>query len=392
MLFVTFHGTIGNIYGFDETKPGSKPIENLLEIPSSQLSELRGMLFANGFLYVVNGSKTVSNILCCTPDPNHKYHYMQKSVFISNALPAVNHPFDIAFRDGPNQTQIWYVSDQDSNVVATFTSPSPYDSASAGRCEYLSALLTALQNAKSPLAGPGFLEASFIPTSLVGAEIPEQTTVAPSWGGLTPIFNPPNSTGSVSEKKHEKQKVQNSVRGVALSEGVLYVADEGGSAVRMYDAATGVPLGSTALDRPVHLVVHSGNLYVTSGDSIFCGSCVTLPATIPAVPASDQFSGVSALPPYPAPPSGYTNSVTLTMKDLKLGLPRGSGPSGFAFDTFGNLYIGLRKSQQICAFAPNTNPKKGDNPFTPSSKNPIFTLKDGPEFLLWMENQSTLKT
>jgi hypothetical protein len=387
MLFVTFHGKIGNIYGFDETKPGSKPIKDLLEISSSQLSELRGMLLANGFLYVVNGGKTVSNVLCCAPDPKNKNHFTQKTVFIANTLPAVNHPFDITFQEGPNQTQIWYVSDQDSNVVATFTSQSPFDSTTPGSSSYLSALLTALQNANSPLADPGFLEGTFIPTSIVGAEIPEQTLVDPLWGGLTPVFNPPNAEQDASEKKPKKQKVQNSVRGVAFSNGVLYVADEGGGAVRMYDAATGVPLGSTALKSPVHLLVHSGNLYVTSGDSIYCGACVSLPTNIPAVPASGQFSGVPAPPPYPAPPSGYTNSVTLSLSDLNLGLPKGSGPSGFAFDTSGNLYVALRKLQQILAFSPNTHVKKGSSPFSPSSKNPIFALQDDPEFLLWMANQ-----
>ena len=67
MLFVTFHETIPNIYGYDETNPGSDPIQDLLE-PNpqiSQLSELRGMLLANGFLYVVNGGKSVSNVVCC---------------------------------------------------------------------------------------------------------------------------------------------------------------------------------------------------------------------------------------------------------------------------------------------------------------------------------------
>jgi hypothetical protein len=387
MLLVTFHETIANIYGYNETQPGSAPTENLIESPA-QLSELRGMLLANGFLYVVNGGKSVSNVLCCAPDTSKQNYYTQQSVFIPDST-TVNHPFALAFQSsGSGKPQTWYVSDQDSNVVAVYTSQSPYSSTAASSSPYLSALLTALQNANSSLASPGFLAASFIPTASVGAEIPAQTTVAPPWGGLTPVIDSSDSAedeqDKSSDKKSKKSKVQNSVRGLALSNSVLYVADEGGNAVRMYDAATGVPLGSTTISGPVHLLVRNGNLYVNSGDSIYCGTCVSLPATIPALPALDQFSS-AAPPPYPAPPSGYTNSVTLTLTDLNLGLPKGSGPSGFAFDSSGNLYVALRKLSQIYAFSPN---QSGGNPFTPSANNPIFTLGDEPEFLLWIENAS----
>jgi hypothetical protein len=100
MLLVTFHEILNNIFGYDEKNISSAPLENLLEIPSSQLSELRGMLFANGFLYVVNGGKSVSNVLCCAPDPNKANFYIQKSVFLSDTLPAVNHPFGLTFQTG----------------------------------------------------------------------------------------------------------------------------------------------------------------------------------------------------------------------------------------------------------------------------------------------------
>jgi hypothetical protein len=202
---------------------------------------------------------------------------------------------------------------------------------------------------------------------------------------VTPILNPPDSaetvSGKSSHKKPPKQKVQNSVRGVALNDGVLYVADEGGNAVRMFDAATGVPLGATTIEGPVHLLVQGNNLYVTSGNSIYCGPCVSLPSTIPALPATDQFSSKNPPPPYPAPPSGYTNSVTLTLKDLNLDLPSGAGPAGFAFDTSGNLFVAARKTSAIYAFSPTS--------FAPWSNDPIFSnLGDEPEFLLWVPDPS----
>jgi hypothetical protein len=206
--------------------------------------------------------------------------------------------------------------------------------------------------------------------------------VDPLWGGLTPAF----SSADDATKK-QKQKVQNSVRGVVCYNNVLYVADEGGSAVRMYDPGTGVPFGSTPVSGPVHLVQQNGVLYVTTSKTVLYGNCVTPPANLPPLPTPNQFAGAPP-PPYPAPPSGYTNSVTLTLKDLGLNLPSGFGPSGLAFDSSGNLYVSGRLSNQIYGYSPATgiNPP---SPFVPFSNNPIFEkLPDQPEFLLWVPDQS----
>jgi hypothetical protein len=117
------------------------------------------------------------------------------------------------------------------------------------------------------------------------------------------------------------------------------------------------------------------------------GNCVTPPANLPALPTPNQFAGAPP-PPYPPLPSGYTNSVTLTLSDLGLNLPSGFGPSGLAFDSSGNLYVAGRLSNQIYGYSPATgvNPP---SPFAPFSNNPIFSkLPDQPEFLLWVADQS----
>jgi hypothetical protein len=393
MLFVTFHETIPTIYGYDEQNPTSPANQNVLTPDAAvQLSELRGMLLANGFLYVVNGGKSTSNIVCYALSST-PYEYTYQSVF-TPSIGAITHPFDCTFRSvGSPIVEYWYVPNQDSNVVSVLVSETPYTSSTpTSATAYLAALQTALQNAKSPIGNLGFLTSTFVPTALVGAEIPQQITVDPLWGGLTPVFGSsdaePAASAEDDAKKKKKLKVQNSVRGVVCSNNVLYVADEGGSAVRMYDPGTGVPLGSTPVSGPVHLVQQNGVLYVTTSKTVLYGNCVTPPANLPPLPTANQFAGVPVPPPYPAPPSGYTNSVTLTLQDLGLNLPSGFGPSGLAFDSSGNLYVAGRLSNQIYGYSPATgvNPP---SPFVPFSNNPIFSnLPDQPEFLLWVPDQS----
>jgi hypothetical protein len=395
MLFVTFHETIDTIYGYDEKNLTSPANQNVLTPSNSvQLSELRGMLLANGFLYVVNGGKSTSCILCYAPSST-PYQYTYQSVFTPTpSLAAVSHPFDCTFRGvGSPIVEYWYVPNQDTNVVSVLASQTPYTSSTpTSATAYLAAFETALQNAKSPIANLGFLTSTFVPTALVGAEIPQQITVDPLWGGLTPVFSSsdaePAASGGDDAKKKKKLKVQNSVRGVVCYNNVLYVADEGGSAVRMYDPGAGVPLGSTPVSGPVHLVQQNGVLYVTTSKTVLYGNCVTAPTNLPPLPTPNQFAGMPVPPPYPAPPSGYTNSVSLTLKDLGLNLPSGFGPSGLAFDASGNLYVAGRLSNQIYGYSPATgvNPQ---SPFVPFSNNPIFSnLPDQPEFLLWVPDQS----
>jgi hypothetical protein len=189
---------------------------------------------------------------------------------------------------GPPIVEYWYVPNQDSNIVSVLASGTPYTASTpTSATAYLAALQTALQNAKSPISNLGFLTSTFVPTAVVGAEIPQQITVDPSWGGLTPVFSSSDAEPDDAKKK-KKLKVQNSVRGVVYYNNVLYVADEGGSAVRMYNPATGVPLGSTPVSSPVHLVQQNGVLYVTSGNTVLYGNCVTAPTNLPPLPTPNS--------------------------------------------------------------------------------------------------------
>src|ERR1700674_5748053 len=97
MLFVTFHETIATIYGYDEKNPTNPALTKVL-MPSTsvQLSELRGMVLANGFLYVVNGGKSTSNIVCYAPSGT-PYQYTYQGVFTPGGA-TMSHPFDCTFR------------------------------------------------------------------------------------------------------------------------------------------------------------------------------------------------------------------------------------------------------------------------------------------------------
>jgi hypothetical protein len=395
MLLVTFHGgtttsratksgPVNNVWAYDETNPTSPPTQNILNPGSETLQELRGLTLANGYIYVVNGSKDTSNVLCFSPVTGESLQYSFESVFVASSS-AIKHPFSCTYSSPSGSSQLWYVSDQDSNIVAVLSSSSPYTSASAANCsssQYLTALQTALANAESPIAGAGYLPGTFIPTAQVAAEIPPQIVVAPGWGGLSCTLTSSEDDESESESKKDKdhgkgskskQKVQNSVRDVIIANRVLYVADEAGNAVRMYDAGTGVPLGSTAIPSPIHFAVRNGNLYVGSGDSVYSGALVSEPTSLPALPSATQFSSQNPPLPYPAPPSGYTGSVTLGLTNLKLNIPSGSAVSGITFDDSGNMYLALRKGQAIYQFPPDQ--AKG---------NPLFSgLPDQPEFVLW---------
>ncbi|MDQ2774933.1 MAG: hypothetical protein M3Y57_08445 [Acidobacteriota bacterium] len=236
--------------------------------------------------------------------------------------------------------------------MAMVVSSEPYRTTQSGNgteSPFLLALQAALQQAHSPIGNAGLLPGAFVPTAEIGGEIPNQIIVAPEWGGLSCTLSSLDEEGSGTDNEHQKpkQKVQNSVRDLVIANGVLYVADETGNAVRMYDPVTGVPWGSAEISSPIHLAVQNGNIYVGSQGSVFSGPLVAPPQNRPLSPTPNQFAGGSVPPPYPAPPSNYTNSVALTLRDLNLTIPKDSAVSGMTFDDSGNLYVALRNKKAV---------------------------------------------
>src|SRR4051812_49257998 len=113
MLFVSFHKTISNVYAFDDN--GNLLSSAILDAGGQSLDEIRGLYLGSGLLYVANGGKDASNILCYQAASATSYTYL--STFIAKGMPnSIDHPFAVAF-DGSGGC---YVSNQDTNVVASF--------------------------------------------------------------------------------------------------------------------------------------------------------------------------------------------------------------------------------------------------------------------------------
>jgi len=211
-----------------------------------QLSELRGMVLANDCLYVANGSKKTSNILCFQGSGTT---YNLVSTFVCGNLNSVDHPFSLAF-DGLGHC---FVSNQDTNVVAVFNVGASGETTTPGP---IASYLTGLN-----LTGT-FLDATFV-ASKVGSlpNVPPTPPLAKSQGGLDVT-----TTGTGAS-----EKVQNSVRDLAIANGILFVVDEPGGCVRMYDPSTGTYQGKStgALKSPTHLLVQGTTMYVTAGSDIW---------------------------------------------------------------------------------------------------------------------------
>src|SRR5262249_54093868 len=174
-----------------------------------------------------NGGKHVSNVLSYDQVTGATPSFANPQVFVPSSH-TIDHPFGITWM-GPatsGGTQTWWVSNQDSNVVALVTATSPYRQAEALPASgpsgaYLLALLTAL-NHQEPAKHdePTPWPATFLPGSFIGSRcnkppLPEVSTVAKHWGGLSAEIVP-NSTDAANKSK---PKVQNSVRGVVFDGG-----------------------------------------------------------------------------------------------------------------------------------------------------------------------------
>ncbi len=328
MWYISFHGgsnAINNILVYhDSGKQHSQP--NVLPTGGfdPELKELRGFLINENLLYVVNGYKEYNQILLYIKDGNSGYAF--KEVFASNdMINSILHPYDLTFDTLGN----CYVSSQDTNVV------------------------TGLQGTNSPLGVAFYLQEEYPPPNIFLAG----TIVASSMGELpnTPTPYPPDVPTpqglDVNFTDSTDSRVAHSVRGVLFFNGFLYVADEPGNSVNIYDSKTGKLHGQIMgdnLSAPVQLLLSetTGVLYIgsTGTDSVL------------SYDLSQETPSETVVP---------NTFIDGKVKHI----------SGMDFDADGNFYAAERKAKKIKMFPPDGSGK---------GKDFIKDLPDNPEFIRYV--------
>jgi hypothetical protein len=281
-----------------------------------QLHIARGFAQVGDDLYVASAWRRDSHV--ARYRRNGDTFRFTEVVVTSKHVPAMVHPFDVELGDDGRL----YVSSQDTNTV-----------------------LVLLPGTRKPAPVASHLRKSF-PT---GAFLPG-TLVASSQGRLPeccdhPPLDVPSPQGlNVVLDVHGRPR--HSVRGLIVYRGNLYVADEAGDVVKIFEIESGrlvARIKGSKLSKPVHLVLHDDTLYIGAAGS---GSILAYDVSKVA-------------------PSGKLKAHVVIDGKLK-------APSGFAIGPDGDLYVAERFDQRVRRFSINGK-KKGTF---------IEGLPDMPEFLV----------
>jgi sugar lactone lactonase YvrE len=143
------------------------------------------------------------------------------------------------------------------------------------------------------------------------------------------------------------------VRGIIVHRDHLYVADEAGDAVKVFEVKTGrlvARIRGRKLTKPVHLILNGDTLYIGAAGT---GSILAYDIPVEA-------------------PRGKLKARTIIDGKLK-------APSGFAIGPDGDLYVAERLKQRVKRFSAKGK-KKGTF---------IDGLPDMPEFLVHVPDRAT---
>jgi hypothetical protein len=314
MFYISYHGGSDGINNIESYDKSGKLQGDVLEVSASApLSELRAFAFVNGQLFVVNGYKKYSQLLVYAPGKNGVYTF--SSVYASPVVNSIFHPYDFTF-DGAGNC---YISNQDTNVVAWLKAANEPN---------------AVAPWLSSTYGANFLEGSFVASS--DGSLP----------GTKAVVNVPLPQGLAVS--FSDGKVAHSVRGVLWYDGFLYVADEPGNTVKVYDAKGQLngQLMSADVQGPVQLLVHGHHLYIGSSGNDF-------------VLRYNLQHGA---------PTGVVAPEVFISSDAK-------SISGMCFDADDNFYVADRKGKKIKQFDKHGK-YTGDF---------LKDLKDNPEFIVYNE-------
>jgi hypothetical protein len=360
MLLVTFHGDSGgitNVFAYDTVTGQLNTDAALTNIDLSKSSELRALVYANSYLYVVNGAKHISNVMCFRPpqagSPVYSFSYVCDFIAASfsgkkdHFQNSIAHPFSLAF----NGAADCYLSNQDTNVVAQVVVSSNGQTGSVkkgGQSKYLNGLSIC------PKGGCVFLDGTFVASqngdlpdvSVTATDIPSQN------GGLSVSF--------------DGKKVQNSVRDVAIFGGVLLVCDEPSALIRLYSLSDGTYLGSgpTLPANPTHLAVQNGGLYASAGNQLYWSALQSSPT-----PSGLCFSSILQAPPHK--PSYKIGGISFGQAGtMYVVFQQGTGSTGS-----GAIY-----TYSVTQSSPSSPPSlTGGTQFAAG-------FKDTPEFVLYVPN------
>jgi hypothetical protein len=345
MLFVTFHGgkqpksatrttsapnedssltPINNVYAYGDE--GGSPLETkVLRGADEHLKdgELRGMVFYDKHLYVLNGRKNANQILRFKGSGT-KYEF--KNVFASRegssrheGINSLYHPFAFAL----SGKKYCFVSNQDTNVVTRL------------KLDHHQAKTASAASVASSLKGKGtYFDGTFVACSQ--GQLP----------GLTPTTPEPLPQGLGVFIDPKLEKVHFSVRDILISGRLLYVCDEPAGVIKVYDTDGNLVHFSNPVPRPAHLLVQKKNLYVSGGDQVLLTKL-------------DKF------PLYFTPANGVI----------------GKDASGMAFNAAGShFFVADRKMSSVYRYDVNRDGAFGNR--TAVIKN----MPDHPEFLLYINH------
>ena len=322
MWWISYRGESGhgvdNI-GVFEDDGSPRKVHPLLLDPSPDAHPLhiaRGFALVGDDLYIANAWRKDSHIALYH---RHGDTFRFKEVLAkTEQVAAMVHPFDVELGDDGRI----YVSCQDTNTVVSLVPKTRKPSSVAAHLR------------------KQYPNGNFLPGTLVASSHGS----LPEYGDRMPLDVPaPLGLKVVLDKRG---KPRHSVRGIIVHRKHLYVADEAGDAVKVFNVRSGelmAHITGRALEAPVHLILHGETLYIGASGT---GSILALDLTS-------------------KPPSGKLEARVVI--DGKL-----DAPSGFAVGLDGDLYVAERKKQRVQRFS-SKGKKKGTF---------IDNLPDMPEFLV----------
>jgi hypothetical protein len=309
---------VDNIGVFEDDGAPRKEHPLLLAVSSRapQLHISRGFALVGSDLYIANAWRRDSYIA--------RYRRVGDRFRFANIvvstkhISAMVHPFDVE----PGDDGRLYVSCQDTNTVVAILpkerKPAP----------------VALHLRKS------FPDGNFLPGTLVASAQGQ----LPEVGKLVPRDVPrPLGLHVVLD---ERGKPRHSVRGIIVHRKYLYVADEAGDSVKIFEVRTGQLVArilGKKLKKPVHLVLHDETVYIGASGS---GSILAYDVPVKV-------------------PRGELKARAVIDGKLK-------APSGFAIGPDGDFYVAERLKLRVRRFSAEGK-KKGTF---------IDGLPDMPEFLV----------